>query len=162
MGPPWGTTRARTGLPALKARVKLRGLAVIDKRTVAARHLLAWRAQLLSDLGGEGRVSTAQRTLVEMAARTKLYVDHVDAVLMEMGRLTTKRGRLKPLVEQRQRLVDSLCRLLVQLGLERTVSKVPTLDDYLAAKHQSAQGSSEPQTPETRPAESSPTEDHTT
>jgi len=32
----------------LKARVKLRGLSVIDKRTLAARDLLDWRADLIA------------------------------------------------------------------------------------------------------------------
>jgi len=37
IGTPPGPNRARTGLNALKARVKVRGLAAIDRRTAAAR-----------------------------------------------------------------------------------------------------------------------------
>jgi hypothetical protein len=42
-------------------------LAVLDRRTLAARHLLDWRAELLDDLGGEATTSAAQRALVEVA-----------------------------------------------------------------------------------------------
>jgi hypothetical protein len=115
--------------------VKVRGLAAIDKRTVAARALLDWRRELLADLGGEERVSAAQRVLVEVAVRTRLYVDHADAYLMAMSSLVTRRGRLKPLVEQRQRLCDSLARVLGQLGLERRTKPATDLREYLQHRY---------------------------
>ena len=73
--------------------MRVRGLAVLDRRTLAARHLLDWRAELLDDLGGEATTSAAQRALVEVATRTKLYLDHVDAVLMAQDSLIVKRTR---------------------------------------------------------------------
>src|SRR5882724_7906327 len=112
-------TYTRHGLNALMVRVKLRGFKAIDRRMVAARTALAWRAELLEDLGGEAEVSAAQLALVEVAVRTRLYLDHVDAVLMERTSLVIRGRRLLPLVEQRQRLADGLARLLSQLGLER-------------------------------------------
>jgi hypothetical protein len=66
--------------------VKVRGLQVIDRRTSAARALLGWRKDLLDDLGGETTVSAQQMALVEAAVRTRLYIDHVDAWIMERGR----------------------------------------------------------------------------
>jgi len=68
-------TYSRHGLNALKAQVKVRGLAAIDKRTVADQALIGWRSELLTDLGGEEIVSAQQMALVEMAFRTRLYVD---------------------------------------------------------------------------------------
>ncbi len=135
VGSPSGPNRARTGLNALKARVKVRGLAAIDRRTAAARALLDWRRELLTDLGGERQVSAAQRALVESAVRTRLYVDHVDAYLMEMSSLLTRRGQLTPIVAQRQRLVDSLARVLGQLGLERRAKNVTDLTAYVREKY---------------------------
>ncbi len=136
VGTPSGPNRRpRTGLNALKARVKVRGLAAIDRRTTPARALLDWRRDLLTDLGGEPQVSAAQRALVELAVRTRLYIDHIDAHLMEMGSLVSRRGRLKPLVEQRQRLVDSLARVLGQLGLERRAKPVTDLQTYISQKY---------------------------
>ena len=48
---------SRHGLNALKARVMVRGLQAIDRRTAAAQTLLAYRKELLADLGGETTVS---------------------------------------------------------------------------------------------------------
>ena len=63
---------SRHGLNVLKARVKVRGLQAIDRRTAAAQALLAWQKQLIADLGGEKVISAQQRALVELATRTKL------------------------------------------------------------------------------------------
>ena len=52
--------RPRTGLRALKAQVAVRGLSAIDKRTLAAQHLLGFHRELLNDLGCEAAVSAAQ------------------------------------------------------------------------------------------------------
>jgi hypothetical protein len=130
-----GLDRPRTGLNALKARVRVRGLAAIDRRTAPARALLDWRRDLLADLGGEDAVPAAQLALVEVAVRTRLYIDHVDAFLLERSTLVTRRKKLIPLVEQRQRLVDSLARLLGMLGLERRAKPAPSLVERLASHH---------------------------
>ena len=82
---------SRTGLNALKARVKVRGLDAIDKRSAAARALLAWRRDLIADLGGEDSLSAQQRVIVDLAARTKLYVDSLDAWLMQPPSLVLNR-----------------------------------------------------------------------
>lgn len=143
-GSPGGPARVRTGLNALKARVKVRGLAVIDKRTVAARHLLDWRAEVLADLGGAEDASAAQRALVEDAVRTRLYLDHVDAFLLEQSSLILKRrrlrGRLIPLVLERMKLADHLIAVLGRLGLERRGPKSLDLSDYLAQERPPALG----------------------
>jgi hypothetical protein len=119
------------------ARVRVRGLQAIDGRTVAARGLLEWRTGLLEDLGGEAAVSAQQRALVEMAVRTRLYIDHTDAFLMEQRSLVNARRRsLIPLVKERQALVDSLARILGQLGLDRVPQRVPTLTEYLARRRE--------------------------
>ena len=137
-GTPGGPARSRTGLRALKSRVTVRGLAAIDRRTTAARTLLDFRRELLDDLGGAHTITAARLALVEMAVRTRLFVDHVDAFLMAQPSLIVKRarlrGRLLPLVEQRQRLAESLARLLGQLGLERRTPEPLDLREYLARR----------------------------
>lgn len=128
-------TYTRHGLHALKARVMVRGLQAIDGRTAAAQHLVAFRRELLDDLGGEPAISAAQLALVDVAARTRLYLDHVDAVLLERESLVIRRTRLLPLVEQRGRLADSLARLLGQLGLERRQRPAPSLEQYVTERY---------------------------
>jgi hypothetical protein len=140
--------RSRHGLTVLKARVKVRGLRAIDLRTAAAQALVQWKAELIRDLGAEENVSAQRMTLVDMVVRTKLYIDHIDAWLMEQDSLVNRRKKsLLPVVKERQALVDSLSRLLTQLGLERRAKPAKSLAEYLAADHgdEEAEQSSEEQ-----------------
>jgi hypothetical protein len=43
-----------------------------------------WRDALVSDLGGVDAISTRQMALVDLAVRTKLLVDSVDAYVLAM------------------------------------------------------------------------------
>jgi len=113
----------------------VRGLQAIDGRTAAAQHLVAFRRELLDDLGGEHAVSAAQLALVEVATRTRLYLDHVDAVLLERECLVVRGRRLLPLVEQRGRLASSLIEVLSKLGLERRQRPAPNLEEYVRRRY---------------------------
>jgi len=87
------------------ARVKIRGLNAIDKRTAAAQPLIAWRGELIADLGGQEACSAAKLALVELAVRTRLYVDSLDAWLLEQRSLiSAKKRAVLPVVLQRQQL----------------------------------------------------------
>jgi hypothetical protein len=139
--------RSRHGLNALKARVSVRGLGAVDRRTVAARALIAWRNELLNDLGGEEAVSSQKRVLVDMATRTKLFVDSLDEWLLRQPGLIQKRKKaVLPVLKERQSLVDSLGRILSQLGLERQAKPAKTLADFLEERETKAELSeSEPE-----------------
>lgn len=135
---------ARTGLNALKARVKVKGLAAIDRRTAGAQELIAWRDQLVADLGGEDDLTAAKRALIDAAARTWLYVSCIDAFLLEQRCLVNRRRRcLLPVVRERQQLVDSLARVLGQLGLERRTRKIPDLQEYVRERYGSGDSQSD-------------------
>ena len=130
---------SRHRLNALKARVNVRGLQAIDRRTAAARALLAWRDELIDDLGGASAISAQQRALVELATRTKLYVDSLDAWLMEQRSLVNARKRaVLPVVRERTQLADSLARNLLALGLERRVRPEPSLKEYVRENYRDA------------------------
>ncbi len=127
--------RTRHGLVALKARVAVRGLHAIDMRTAAAQALVAWRNELLAALGGVENVSPQKMVLVDAVTRTRLYIDHVDGFLMSQPSLLNKRKKaLLPVLRERQQLVDSLSRLLAQIGLERIPRPIPSLEAYIAEK----------------------------
>jgi hypothetical protein len=82
-------------------------------------------------LGGDGSISTQQETLIELAVRSKIMLDSIDAWLLTQPSLVNARKRsLIPVVLQRQTLADGLARFLNQLGLERR-HKVKSLDDLL-------------------------------
>jgi hypothetical protein len=98
---------SRHGLDALKSKVALRGLGRIDKRTAGARDILKWRRELVAEHGGPAAVTASMRGVIEIAVRTRLLIDHVDGHWLAMPRAVNRRNVLIPLVEQRQRLVDS-------------------------------------------------------
>jgi hypothetical protein len=112
--------------------VASRGRKVIDTRTRVGKALMAWRGSLVQDLGGSGKLSTQQLAIVDIAVRTKLLLDSVDAWLVKQPSLIDKRRRqLFPVVQQRTALADALARYLSSLGLARVAKEVPRLSDYL-------------------------------
>jgi hypothetical protein len=124
----------RHGLDALARRGEL-----LDERTEVGRALAAWRAQLVSDLGGEDALSTAERALVDVAVRDRLLLESVDAWILAQDRVVNGTRRcLYPVVEQRMRLADSVAKRLAMLGLRRRERPIPSLAEYLAARASSA------------------------
>jgi len=134
--------RPRTGLLALKAKVMLRGLAVVNRRTKAARDVVKWRAELVAELGGEPGLTAARLTRIETLVRTKLLLEHLDAQLLEYDTLfSRKRGTLRPQVKailtERNRMADALERGLAALGATRAKGTVlPSLDDLVGGDQQ--------------------------
>lgn len=134
-----GETRKRHGLNALMTRVKVRGLNAIDRRTLAARELLAWRQDLVTALGGQEKISPQKTALVDVVVRIRLYIDHIDGFLMEQKNLVNrKRKTILPILRERQGLVDSLGRLLSLLGLDFHEKPIRTLAQYVAEKEQAS------------------------
>jgi hypothetical protein len=125
----------RLHLKALKARIALKGLHAVDRRTAAARHLLTWRSELVTALGGDP--SPKQLALIELCTRARAILDHVDNYVLSLDSLVNKRGRkLVPIVGQRTQLADHLSKLLAQLGLTRIARDTQTLEGFLASKGQ--------------------------
>jgi hypothetical protein len=128
-------TYSRHGLHTLRARVKVSGLSAVDARTAAAQALISWRKELLTDLGGEENISSQRAALVELAVRTRLFVDHIDAFLLSQPSLVNRKKKsMLPILSERLRLVDCLSNLLSKLGLDRVASPMPSLAEYVAAK----------------------------
>jgi hypothetical protein len=68
-------------------------------------------------LGGEAALSPQKRALCQNAARLKLYRDHLDAHLMALRSLVTKRRSVVPVLRERMAIAASLERTLGLLGL---------------------------------------------
>ena len=110
----------------------MKGLAVVDGRMHSARVVKRWQRLLTNDLGGPGSLTTAQATLIELATRTRLVLEHVDAYLLTKKSLLNKRhGKLLPVVMDRMRISDTLTRQLLALGLERKTKVLPALASYV-------------------------------
>ena len=122
----------RHGLNLMKRAVTKYGSRAIDGRSKLAYALKAWQRDLIADLGGDDNISTQQRTIVELAAVSKLLLNSIDAWLLERPSLFQRGDRaLLPVVIQRQQLADGLARYMNQLGLERR-AKVRTLQEILS------------------------------
>jgi hypothetical protein len=94
-------------------------------RTVAAREMLTFRDELVAALGGDPELSPQRRKLIDLAARTSLYLDHLDAWLTEQKTLINRRSRsVVPVLLQRQTIAEQLARLLEKLGLDRVSQKI--------------------------------------
>jgi hypothetical protein len=131
---PPSTSKQRTpDLRFLKGVLRRLGGRAVDRRTHLGKALAHWRASLISDLGGARAISTQQAALVDLAVITKLLLDSVDTWLLTQPSLVNARKRaLLPAVRERQQLVDSLARILGQLGLERRGPEPIALDAYLS------------------------------
>src|SRR5207249_7067418 len=74
------TRYQKHGVHTLRKAVQTLGSRALPPRSTAlGRALHEWRASLIADLGGEEAVSTQQLALVDLAVRTKLLADSVDA-----------------------------------------------------------------------------------
>src|SRR5438046_8270746 len=119
----------KSGIYALRnAVLTLGSRALPPKSTALGRALHEWREALLADLGGVEAVSTQQAALVDLAVRTKLLVDSVDAYVLAMPSPVNRQKRcLHPVVRERQALVGQLQSILRDLGLERRAKTVNDL-----------------------------------
>lgn len=126
---------AKRGILTLMRRVKARGMSAVDRRSAGYRAVKAWRAEMVEALGGEQQVSPQRLTLLELAARSRLFLDHIDSYLLELPTLIIRRRKsVIPIVEQRQRLADSLARQLQTLGLDRVAHDAGSIPESWITK----------------------------
>ncbi len=116
----------------MKAAIRKHGSRALDRRTSLSKSLDRWRDELVSDLGGTEQVSTQQRAIINVAVKTKLLLDSIDAWLLQQPSLINHRKRsVHPAVTQRTQLADSLIKSLSLLGLEKKSRPPLSLSDYL-------------------------------
>jgi hypothetical protein len=124
-------------MPAPLAKVMVRGLAAVDRRSQGARQLVAWRQALGDHCGGEAALTAVQRARIATASQTRLLLDHIDAYLVQhetlFGRKGTLRGGMLKLIDTRNRMADNLDRTLAALGQQgKTGPAPPPIADLLA------------------------------
>lgn len=111
---------SKHGLTTLKHAVNSIGNRLIDRRTMTGRALAQWRSDLIADLGGE--VSAQQSALIDLAVKSKLLLDSIDAwLLTQRSLINHRRKAVLPVVRERQALADGLARYLSMLGLQKVV-----------------------------------------
>lgn len=111
-----------------------RGVDPIDRRTKAGRAIAEWKQTLIQDLGGPEAVSAQQRVIIDLAARSKILLDTVDAYVFSMRSLVNRKTRqLYPVVRERFEISNALAGYMSRLGLERREKPLPSLQEYLAS-----------------------------
>lgn len=136
----------RHGLHALQSGLKAVGdqEGWLEALGEVGEVLKAWKSDLVADLGGEEAVSTQERAVVELAAKTYLLLESVDRWLLQQPSLVNKsRRQLFPVVLQRQQLADALARYMTTLGLKRRTRKAADLQTYLAERYGPESGAGE-------------------
>jgi hypothetical protein len=127
----------------------------IDRRTAVGQALEAWRADLVADLGGREALSTQRAQLVDLAVKSKLLIESVDAWLFKQASLVdAKRRCLLPALRERASLVTQLQSLLKDIGLDRVAKKAPSILD-IVREHDERERAAKAQqatTPEPEPA----------
>jgi len=139
--------RQHHGLSLLKRAVQQLGPRPLDQaldpQSPIGQALAEWRRDLTADLGGPQQITTAQAAMVELAVRTRLLLDTVDAFILTMPSPVNKRRRVMyPVILQRQSLGRDLARFLETLGLERR-ARGPDLARALVELHQDRDGGRE-------------------
>lgn len=119
------------GLKASKRAMTEWGERSIDGRTSQAKALARWKAALVEDLGGYDAISAQRLTILDMAARTKIILDGIDAWMLEQPCLVNKRSRrLFAVVAERQSLANALAKYMTMLGLDKQAAQSITLAEY--------------------------------
>src|SRR5215510_4632778 len=106
-------TYSKHGLNTLRKTLNYSGNALTSRRYKLGRLLWEWRQELVRDVGGETSISTQQIAVIDLAVKTKLLLDSIDAWLLTQPSLIDKRRRaLLPVVRERQALADALARYM--------------------------------------------------
>ena len=124
------------GLHAARRMLAEYGSRAIDRRTNVGKGLMAWRAAIAEDLGGEENISAQRLALLDLAVKTKLLLDGIDMWLLTQDSLIDeKKRKVVDVVRERMRLSDSLAKYLQTLGLERKRPPLQDLGRYIETNY---------------------------
>ena len=122
--PRTGKIAMKPGLRALVRGVAAKGLHAVDGRSAAFKAVKVWRDEIAVALGGLDNLTPQRKTLLEMAAISRLILNHIDSFLLQQDSLIRRKTKsLYPIVEQRQRIADSLFKQLTVIGLDRVAAE---------------------------------------
>jgi hypothetical protein len=106
-------------------KVKLISRDELDGRTSAAKHFDAVVLGIVADLGGEDRLSTMQKWLIESFAGVALIVADANARLL-LGEEVD--------VLQHSTAISTMVRTAQRLGLQRSTKPVKDMETFLAER----------------------------
>jgi hypothetical protein len=107
------------------SKVRLVTMEDLDRRTKAAQIALETKSAIMADLGGEDRLSTLERIMVENAA--------MSAAVLRDAHVRWIKGDPVP-VSELATLENTFNRTAAALGLSRRAKDAMTIDSYLDQK----------------------------
>jgi hypothetical protein len=118
-------TAADVPRPGQTSKVRLVTMSDLDRRTKAAQIALETKSAIMADLGGEDRLSTLEKIMVENAA--------MSAAVLRDAHVRWMQGQPVP-VSELAILENTFNRTAQALGLSRRAKDVTTIDAYLEQK----------------------------
>jgi hypothetical protein len=94
----------------------------LDGRSRARRHFDAIARGIAEDLGGEARLSTVQKCLIEAFAGVAVHVHNINARLLQGEKIN---------VLIHSTAVSTMCRTATRVGLHRVPREIDTLRDMM-------------------------------
>jgi len=95
----------------------------LDRRTLASKKFSAIADGVAADLGGESRLTTVQKHLVEAFAGCALHVNDLNARLL-LGQQVD--------IFAHSQAISTMVRIASRIGIDRVAKDIsPTLSDYL-------------------------------
>src|SRR5437773_7849681 len=102
-----------------KVKLTRAGLTAISKQNGPGKELARRREVIESDLGGREQLSQLQADLVQKYLITELLIESLDRWLLEQRTLINRRRRaVFPILNERNRMIETSLKLASALGLE--------------------------------------------
>lgn len=122
------------GTSRIKQHLRKLGTRAIDARTHNGKLVRQFVADLTADQGGKDVLTTARRGLIEAAAVDYFILLTLDAYILQMDSIVSRRAKsVYPVILQRRQVADGLMMRLDKLGLERRAADVTDIPKALAA-----------------------------
>jgi hypothetical protein len=104
----------------------------LDKRTRLGRHVVERAAEIFVDLGGKENLSALKRSKVYQLVRTDIYIDVIDDwAFRSLNWIDRSKKALRPILLERNRLIETSLKLGQALGLDRIPKPVRTYADLV-------------------------------
>jgi hypothetical protein len=153
--PPWKLAKKPSEQYSLRAALKIvsEHSRALDESSwlstlgVAGQALREWRDDVVADLGGAENLTTAERAIVDMCARSYLLLSSIDRYVLSLpSPVNRQKHRVFHVVLEREMLVASLARNLERLGLRRRAKPVAQLAEIIR-EHAAAASATESEVP---------------
>jgi hypothetical protein len=108
------------------------GLALVDGRSGVGRQLARGRADLVAHLGGSP--STTQARVIEAVLTLDVLIDTAVSALQTIGPVDKRKHCYRPIARELAAMIEKRHGLLRDLGFQPAQKRVPSLQEYLAAK----------------------------